>query len=129
MNPGIYRDLTSSTAGRKLMRVSWTSAASGALTNGITEKNELDPTAPVAHGSTGVYTVKLRERPVNAVLLGDEIMQASYSKSGACKVRVTGKDMAARTVTLLVVDGDGDAVDPASGDVLTLTFDVQISTT
>ncbi len=120
MNPGFYnRDISSYTPGRTYIDLCWTSAAAGALTNGLTTSAGI---ADVSHDGTGVFTVTFSEPPLFLTNLVESIEQASYSKAGACKVRVTDHDFDAKTVELTIVDGDGDAVDPTTNDVVRCTF-------
>lgn len=117
-------DIASWQAGLNFMPLQWTSGASGAVPTTLTKSYGV---ASVVHGATGVYVVTLSEQWAAYLGMIEEIMQASYSKNGACKVRRTAIDLTAKTITLLVVDGDGDAVEPASGDIISLTFLMQLT--
>jgi len=123
MRPGFWKDISSYTPGRAYVDLEWTSGASGALPSTLTQKSGV---RSVAHGSTGVYVVTLDETPYHLTNFIESIEQASYSKAGACKVRITAHDFAAKTITLLVVDGDGDAVEPTTDDIIRLTFAFQL---
>lgn len=66
---------------------------------------------------TGVYTFTTTQR--YARFLGckiRDVMQASYSASGACELKITAFDLSAGTVTLTAVTAAGAAVTPAIGD-------------
>jgi hypothetical protein len=125
-NAGTYSDETSTTSGRVTVPVQWTSGASGAVPalSAFAQRYGL---TSCTHGATGVYTLVFDDSYVGLLDFSESIIQASYSKNGACKVRITANNIAAtaKSIVLLVVDGDGDAVEPASGDVLVLDFALQ----
>ncbi len=124
MLPGFYINLTSTTPQKALLDLVWTSGSSGAVPSALTTSAEV---ASVVHGATGVYVVTLKGVPYRLNVFKESIQQASYSKTGACKVRITATDLAAKTITLLVVDGDGDAVEPTTNDIIRLGFEFQLS--
>ncbi len=108
-----------------------TMGSSGAVPTSLT-RNGGGLITSVVHGSTGVYVVTLNNA-FSGGLIGicQNIMQASYSKSGACDVRVTAEAVATaatHTITLLIVDGDGDAVDPTTNDVVSVVFKLSYQT-
>lgn len=121
MNPGFFTDITSYQGGRTWVDLTWTSAASGALP-ALSDSGVSAGVTSNTHGATGVYTIVFDGQPYNLINFGQAIQQASYSKTGACEVQLTGFDAPSKTATLLVVDAAGDAVEPASGDVIRLTF-------
>ncbi len=75
--------------------------------------------------TTGSYDIQFANAEYQSAGFYGDILQASYAKSGACFVRKLAEDSAAGTVTVQFEDGDGDAVDLASGDVVTLVFERQ----
>lgn len=123
--PAAHGQDTSDTQGGIVhYRVGWTSGSSGAVPS--FPLNMSEGITSVTHGSTGVYTVVLANNFYQFAGLGvHTIKQASYSKTGACDVVVTGATGSTGTVVLLVVDGDGDAVDPTTNDVIYLDIEVQ----
>lgn len=126
MNPLFWgKDRNSSQGGEETVYVKWTSGASGAVPTTLTNYNNV---TSVVHGATGVYVITFAfgGPPYSLLAFGPEnIMQASYSKAGACKVVQTAVSLTNSTVTILTVDGDGDAVEPASGDIISLAVTFQ----
>lgn len=124
MNPGYARDITSYTPGRTFIDLAWVSGATGAVPSTFIDRAGV---YSVTRTNTGAYDIVLEERPYRfSNLLSGTVQQASYSKTGACAVRLVGVDLANRKVQILVVDGDGDAVDPTTNDIVRLTLDCRI---
>jgi hypothetical protein len=119
MKPGFWKQITSYTPGRTYVDLEWTSGSSGAVPTSLTEKSGVKS---VTHGSTGAYAVVLEETPYHLTNIIQSIEQASYSKTGACKVELVDTDLDEKLINLLVVDGDGDAVDPTDNDIIRVTF-------
>ncbi len=118
--PGIGgSDMSDSVMGVDRVYLKWTSGSSGAVPSTLTVSTDV---VSVTHGATGVYTVVLGKSFYQSLGLEQDIQQASYSKTGACKVIKTATTPSAATIVLLVVDGDGDAVDPTTSDVIELCF-------
>ena len=92
-----------------------------------TRSHEFVAAAPATHDATGVYSALLRESWV--ALLGYHLncKQATYSASGACEVTLKTDSVSASTpkVVVEVRTAAGVLVDPASGDILFLTLDLQ----
>lgn len=122
MNPGFYIDITSYQAGRTLMDCVYTSLASGVVP-------ALGPVnyglASLTYSGTGVLTAVFNEQAHGLLNWNLNVHQASYSKTGACFVKVTGVNLGTNTVTMLIVDAAGDAVASAAGDILHFTFEWQ----
>ncbi len=78
---------------------------------------------------TGVHTFNLQRGWTALVHWDVKIKQASYAKSGACAAILTTDDVAAAVpkVVLTFVDGDGDAVDLAEGDIVRIQLRVKRS--
>lgn len=84
--------------------------------------------APITHGSTGQYTLNLLETWV--AILGYKLncKQATYSATGADHVNlVTDSVKSAGTVLIECLTAAGAPVDPASGDILFLTLELQMT--
>lgn len=125
-NAGTYSDYSSTVSGRVEVPIQWTSGSSGTVP-ALTAFAQRYGLVSCTHGATGVFTLVFDERYVGLLAFKEAIMQASYSKTGACKVRITANNIGAsgQSIVLLVVDGDGDAVDPTTNDVLILEFALQ----
>lgn len=119
LRPGIFPDETYHQGGRDIVTLKMTTGASGAVPDTLTRS---DGIVSVVYGATGIYTVTFAGTFNSFGGIMQTIKQASYSKAGACDVRVTADSGSAGTVTLLTVDGDGDAVASASGDVIIVDF-------
>jgi hypothetical protein len=119
MKPGFWKQITSYTPGRTYVDLEWTSDSAGGVPTTLTEKSGVKS---VVHGGTGEYAVNLDETPYHLTNIIESIEQASYSKTGACKVRLVDTDLDEKLINLLVVDGDGDAVDPTTNDIIRVTF-------
>lgn len=124
MNPGFYINITSYQNARTFMDVVYTSLGSGVVP-------ALGPVnyglASLTYSATGILTAVFNERAHGLLNWNLNVHQASYSKTGACFVKVTGVSLSTNTVTMLVVDAAGDAVAPAAGDILHLTFEWQLA--
>ncbi len=91
-----------------------------------TSSHEFLVSGPLVHGGTGVYTVHFRETWYNLLGYSLQCQQASYSASGADHVTlVTNSVRTAGTIVVTALTAAGAPVDPASGDILFLTFDLQ----
>lgn len=72
---------------------------------------------------TGVYTVTFQDGYVDCLNIIQNVIQASYSATGACGLTwTTAYSASASTVVLTAMTAAGAAVTPASGDRLKLTF-------
>jgi hypothetical protein len=124
--PGPFSDATSYESGRTYIDLAWTSGASGAVPAALSRSMAIKS---VAHGATGVYVITFKEPWKNGILeFSWHIRQASYSKTGACVIQETANaitNATTPTVTILVTTAAGDAVEPASGDVIAMTWALQ----
>lgn len=123
--PGTFSDLTGMESGRVFLDLAWTSGASGAVPAALSRSMGI---TSVVHGATGVYVITFKEQWKSGVLsFSRHVRQATYSASGACVVQMTGNaiNTAAPTITILVTNAAGAAVEPASGDVIGMTFELQ----
>jgi len=115
MKPAFFTDYNNQYSGKSEIPFKVVFGSSGAvgstpLTRGITS---------VVHGATGVYVITLDKPAVRLFSWEMPIVQASYSKTGACKATVTAEDVAgAGTITILVTTAAGDAVEPTTSDAL-----------
>lgn len=83
---------------------------------------------PLTHGSTGQYTVNLLESWIAILGYNLNCKQASYSSSGAVEaVIVTDAVKSAGTLLIECLTSAGAAVDPANGDILFLTLELQMT--
>lgn len=116
-------DTSDSQGGIVHYRVKYTSGASGAvptfplsMSNGITS---------VAHSGTGVITVVVANNFFQLANVTGGVQQASYSSSGACRLRVTSNAPTTGTIVLTSETAAGAAVDTADGDIVFIDIEVQ----
>lgn len=106
----------------------WTSGSSGAVGT-VSRKNGFKAT-PVVHGSTGVYTISLAEPWAAGMLeFKGRVRQATYSSSGACQVQLTADavtNLTTPTITILVTNAAGAAVDPTTNDFIAIKLELQL---
>ncbi len=121
---GWGNDNSDTQGGIDTVRVKFTAGSAGAvpafplsMSNGVV--------SVAKPGTTGKYDIVfVRAQNQSAGFYGD-ILQASYSKNGASFVRKIAENSAAGTCSVQFEDGDGDPVDLASGDIVTLVFERQ----
>ncbi len=121
-----FTDIASHESGRNFIDLQWTSEASGAVPTTLTRSIAI---ASVTHTGTGAYTIVPSAPWVGMLNFKGNIMQASYSKAGACDIRLIEDHLSSTSapeIKVLVVDGDGDAVDPTTSDVVYLTIEAQL---
>jgi hypothetical protein len=124
MNPGFYVDLSSYQAGRCFIDLIYTSGASGAVPSPL--GNFAFGITSVTRTGTGLFTIVFDGQASALLNYTLNNHQATYSASGACFVQVTGVTLSTRTITIQTVTAAGAAVDPASGDILHMTFQFQL---
>lgn len=92
-------------------------------TSGVVPKFS-DGILSIVLGGTGVYTVTFQDGYVDCLNVVANVIQASYSASGACKMTWTSDNSATTTptVVLTAMTAAGAAVTPATGDRLKLSF-------
>jgi hypothetical protein len=117
-------------AGWDTMWLRWTSGITGAVAT-------IDPTkrygyakvggavAPAVRTGVGTFTLNLADQWNDFLNLDYNIIQAAYSAAGACQVQVTGFNLAAKTVSILVTNAAGAAVDPTTGDKVIIGLSMQ----
>ncbi len=125
MNPGFWQNITSYQNGRTFIDVVYLSGASGSVPSPLGAVNY--GLASLAYSATGILTATFSEQAHGLLNYNLNVKQATYSKTGACFVKVTAIDLVAKTVTMLVVDAAGDAVAPTTNDELHLTFEWQLA--
>lgn len=92
-------------------------------TSGVVPKTS-DGILSVVLSGTGVYTVTFQDGYVNCLNVVENIIQASYSASGAVYFTWTSDNSATTTPTVVLTarTAAGAAVTPATGDRLKLSF-------
>jgi hypothetical protein len=123
-SPGYYADRTANVGYVKDVFVKWTSGASGAVASSL----GFAEVVSITHGATGVFVIQFSQGWNDSRNFTGNVMQASYSATGACTVRKTAQDSTAGTLTVLVVTAAGAAVEPTTGDVIELCFQVATAT-
>lgn len=116
MNPQGYHGLDGS-LGLLRIPVKFSVTTSGAVDVVSRGKQYI---ASIVKGTTG-FVVTFLEPCVDFIGHDLNILPASYSKTRAVDVRLAAVDIAnatTPTVTFLTVDGDGDAIDMTTGDVI-----------
>jgi len=125
-SPGQYPQNGCNVGYVKKLYVRWTSGATGAVAT-LLSFNEV---ASVTHTGTGAYTIQFTQAYNQSRNLTGCIVQASYSKTGACFIqRVADANAAAQgTLKILTVDAAGDATESTTGDVIELCYEVATAT-
>ena len=83
---------------------------------------------PITHGATGVYTVNLLESWVAILGYSLNCKQAAFSSTGVCDVQLTTDSVkSAGTFVVTCYTAAGAPVDPASGDILFVTIELQMT--
>ena len=128
--PAYYSDVYSNTPGRNTIDIQYTCGTSGAVPtfpSGLT-KAVADIILVIVLLGTGVLTITFRDAWERLVNVNGQILQASYSASGACGIKITTNNVetaGTQTLILTFVTAAGAAVNPASGDVVYLTITLQ----
>lgn len=99
--------------------------ASGAPGTITRQKEFLAGTAAVSHTSTGLYRLTLREGWVALLNHNIKCDQATYSTSGACFTDLKAFSITAGTFDVEFRTLAGALVDPASGDTVRVTLELQ----
>jgi len=125
-SPGQYPQNGCNVGYVKRVYVRWTSGASGAVAT-LLAFNEV---ASVTHTGTGAYTIQFTQAYNQSRNLIANVTQASYSSSGACKVRkvADASEAANGTLKIVTLTEAGAAVEPTTGDVIELTYEVATAT-
>jgi hypothetical protein len=124
---GFYSFIQSSSDGLNLIEIGWTSGATGALPSSYPSGfiRATPEIKSVTRTGTGAFTFALGS-PWYATMfgLGYTIVQATWSATGARWVDVVedhSTNVTTPEIKILISNAAG-AVDPASGDVVNLTF-------
>jgi hypothetical protein len=124
--PGFYPDRTANVGFVKDLFIEWTSGSSGA----VASSPGYNEVVSITRTGTGAYTIQFSQAYNGARCMSWSITQASYAKTGACDVRhvADANEASNGTLKVLTVDGDGDAVDPTTGDVIRVCYQVATNT-
>src|SRR5262245_51183187 len=107
MLQGFWSDLSSYVPGKCFVDLQFTAGTSGAVPSTLTTFAGIASVTKTV--TTGKYTITLSEPVFRLTGIGGSVKQASYSKTGACDIRLLSEDVQnAKTIDVLVVDGDGD---------------------
>lgn len=119
-NPSNF-DFRGSCLGDMLVQVSYTATGTSAAQT-LTEGKSFVTSATTS--GTGVVTVVLKERWNKFRNFIPSIQQASYSAAGACNIELTAQNATGttKTLTFLLTNGAGAAVNAASGDIIRLSL-------
>lgn len=119
--PGNWVDSTDTQGGVVTYRVVFSSPGASTPTTFLANSQ----ITSVTYSATGVYTVVLGGAFYQVLDIDGGIMQASYSASGACRVRPVSAVGSTGTIVVTTETAAGAAVATASGDVVMFTFQVQ----
>lgn len=119
-----YNDAHSFQTGEARVNIGFTCTTAGAV------PSTLDIGAGVTSvvlSGTGVYTIVTKERYARFFgLTINNIIQASYSASGACAFKITSFDLSTNTVVLTAITAAGAAVTPLITDVVRIELKFSI---
>ncbi len=99
--------------------------AAGAV--GTVTRSKEFATTPVTHVSTGLYRLTTREPWVEVLNHIANTQQATYSTSGACLVDFKTYSLTAGTFDFEFRTIAGVLVDPADGDKVRITLELQLT--
>lgn len=123
-NPNTYDERSADIDAVTLHLVS-TIGGSGAVGT-VSRSKEFNATTPLTHVSTGLYRLTTREAWAAILNHCGNNQQATYAFTGACDVRLKTFSLSAGTFDFECRRGDtGALVDPASGDTLRFTLEMQ----
>ncbi len=114
-------DLRGSCLGDMFVQMSYTATGTSAAQT-LTEGKGFITSATTS--GTGVLTVVLKERWAKYRNFIHTVQQASYSASGACNIVLTAQAATGttKTLTFLLTNSAGAAVNAASGDIVRITL-------
>ncbi len=124
MNPGLYPDYSSTQQGLNMIPIQWTSGSTGAVPALSAFKYRQGVTS-VTRDGTGLYTIVLPAACKGVFGLIDNIVQASFSTTGAVRAVIIANNLTVtgtHSIQIKTVTAADAAVDPASGDVIMLTL-------
>lgn len=128
LKPAYFSDQYASVPGWNRLVIKYTCGSSGAVPTypGSLTLAPTDQVSNVALSGTGVLTVTLRDQWEHYIGKTADIVQSSYSASGACGLKTTTVNSGNSTQNLVFtfVTAAGAAVNPASGDIVILVIDL-----
>lgn len=131
IKPGYYHDYLSYESGRNFVDIEFTAGVAGAVpavNTAAFPHPGAGVVASIVKGGVGVYTINLNDAWVDLLVFRGWTIQAAYSAAGACHVMVTANNSGAATpsITVLVVNAAGAAVNPTTGDTIYFNFELQL---
>lgn len=127
MNPGFYVNQTSYQNAPTDIYLVMTMGASGAVPTLGTGGVDYGVTSVVL-SSTSTYTVVFGGAPYGLLLFDPSpVMQATYSKTGACFCVPISFVASTGTLVFETVDAAGDATAASSGDIISIRFTFQLA--
>lgn len=121
-----FFQVESTKLGSKIVHLQWTAGTSGAAPASMTESGGgfLDATTPITASGSGVYKLNMATRVPTVQHVTADVLQASYSASGACKGFATVYNNNASTpyITVTFRTAAGAAVQLATGDIVRVTI-------
>lgn len=131
---GFFSDDTANESGQVELYLQWTSGATGAIAtiNRQSGFGLVSPaTASIVRTGVGLFTVQFSQAWAQRYLdFSDNIQQAAYSSAGACTVIILTDNLVATTgvMTIEITNAAGAAVDPTTGDFISLHWTMQTHT-
>lgn len=131
---GYFMDDSANESGCVQLYLQWTSGVTGAVTtiNRQSGFGLVSPaTASVVRTGVGLFTVQFSQAwALKYLSVSPLIQQTTYSAAGACEVQILTDSLVATTgvMTIEITNAAGAAVDPTTGDVITLAFTMQTHT-
>lgn len=126
LKPAYFTDRYATVPGINDLIIKYTCGTSGAVPTypGSLTLAPTDQVSNIALSGTGVLTVTLRDQWEFFIDHSCVIMQASYSASGACSLKLTTDNSGNSTQNLIFtfLTAAGAAVNPATSDVVNLTI-------
>jgi len=115
----------SHTRGSVRTHVALTAGTNGAVPSSFTRARDVYSITKGTH----TYAIKLSQGATALLDWSCKVIQASPSTAGAWEAKVIAEDVAGstRTITVGFFDKDGTAVDMATGDKLSCTFELKTS--
>ncbi len=114
-------DIRSNRLGDMVTHLSYVATGTSAAQTLVTGKTIVKSATT---SGTGVLTVVLKERWNSFANFIGSVQQASYANTGACNIELTAQNATGTTMTLtfLLTNGAGTAVNAASGDTVRLSL-------
>lgn len=125
MLPGSFQDASYDVPGYVYRVIRWTAGATGAVASiDSTHRYGVPGATPIVRNSAGNYTITMAGTPAGVINVWGQNKQASYSGTAGAK-NLDFVSSSGNTITVQFTNAAGTATDPASGDVLTVTFELQ----